>query len=364
MPFKKNVFLLGAGASADAGAPLMWNFLQAAWSLMRDPNSNLESDERTTFESVFTYQFNLRKAQAFVDVDLDNVEDLFGVIDLDERVGRVGAQDARQSLVYLIVRTLELTIRPKRVSEVRFLDRPKDENKNAWDRFAEIAARLPFKEQVQSAWLKGSTNAIITLNYDLLVDSALTRAAVPPDYALPDAVDNRTRRSSGKSIRLLKLHGSAGWAHCPRCDDDCVYVFDDFESARLKPCEKKNHAPMSPLIVPPTWDKGASRSHLAPVWKAAWEELRTAQRLFIIGYSAPPSDRHFRYFLASALANNNDLGEIVVVTKAEQRADAEKTYRKLFTGAAAEHRLAFPETAGFQGYIAEGKLFSAVGGPG
>jgi hypothetical protein len=37
MPFKKNVFLLGAGASADAGAPLMWNFLKVASGLMRDP---------------------------------------------------------------------------------------------------------------------------------------------------------------------------------------------------------------------------------------------------------------------------------------------------------------------------------------
>lgn len=349
MPFKKNVFLLGAGASADAGAPLMWNFLKRASELMRDPRSGLEPAERERFESVFKYQFHLRKAQAFVSVDLDNIEDMFGVLDLEERVGRRGAERARENLVYLIVRTLELTIRPEPGAEHPFTQNY-DQNRTAWERFAEFVARVPLHEKDKRASLASEPDSIITFNYDTLVDAAMIRVGVRPEYALAKAQERRKPFPSSASVKLLKLHGSAGWSHCPRCSDDSVFVFDDFTSSKTKPCDAE-HAPMSPLIVPPTWDKGAGRSHLASVWRAAWEELRTAQRLFIVGYSAPPSDRYFRYFLASALANNYELHEVVVVTDEAGRSRAAETYKALFAGAATDHRLSFPETYGFSDYV-------------
>jgi SIR2-like protein len=312
--------------------------------------SALTQEERERFEGVFRYQFHLRKAQAFVNVDLDNIEDLFGVIDLDERVGQPRAQKVREDLVFLIVRTLELTILP-RSGVPTVTGGTVDMSRNTWERFAEVVARLPVAPGDRRASLVQEPDAIITFNYDTLLDTAMVAVGVRPAYCLAKGEDRRTFSADKKKIRLLKLHGSAGWSHCTMCGDDRVYVFDDFRSSLGKTCGPQSHAPMAPLIVPPTWDKGASRSHLATVWKAAWDELRTAQRLFIIGYSAPPSDRHFRYFLASALANNYDLTEVVVVSDAAGREKAKETYDALFAGAAAQHRVSFPKTHGFEDFV-------------
>jgi len=50
MPFKRNAFILGAGASADAGAPLVSDFLDVARSLFQDPRSDLAPLQRERFK--------------------------------------------------------------------------------------------------------------------------------------------------------------------------------------------------------------------------------------------------------------------------------------------------------------------------
>jgi len=191
----------------------MWNFLQTAQALLRDPRSGLDDEERKRFESVFRYQFQLRKAQAFVDVDLDNIEDLFGVLDLYERVGQPGAKAARENLVFLIVRTLELTIGRTELHPVYWEPDP-SRNVNAWDRFAQVVARVPVaKNDRRASLVKTEPDSIVTFNYDTLIDAAMLRSAVHPEFCLGDADDRRTSPASAAKIRLIKLHGSAGWSH-------------------------------------------------------------------------------------------------------------------------------------------------------
>src|SRR6266498_2198661 len=49
VPFRKNVFLLGAGASAHTGAPVMCNFLSSAQSLL--DNGKLNSTDAVRFRN-------------------------------------------------------------------------------------------------------------------------------------------------------------------------------------------------------------------------------------------------------------------------------------------------------------------------
>src|SRR5713101_893575 len=107
MSFRKNVYVLGAGFSADAGAPLMNNFFSRARNLKDDPGSGLSSQEREIFGRVIQYRFGLDKALAKVLVDLDNIEQLFGFLEMELQLSPPGAATLRNDMTYLIARTLE-----------------------------------------------------------------------------------------------------------------------------------------------------------------------------------------------------------------------------------------------------------------
>ena len=107
MLFRRNVFVLGAGFSADAGAPVMRNFLQKAKHLLDDHQSGLADADREAFTGVFEFLRELRAAQAKITLDLENIEHLFGLAEMDLEFGgrnrgafrRVGAPGATRRLV-------------------------------------------------------------------------------------------------------------------------------------------------------------------------------------------------------------------------------------------------------------------------
>jgi hypothetical protein len=102
--------------------------------------------------------------------------------------------------------------------------------------------------------------------------------------------------------------------------------------------EDKAHA-LEPVIVPPTWNKGSHEHQLENIWARARQELTEAHRWFIIGYSAPESDRFFQYLLASALAEvTSNLQEVIVINPGP---GVEERYRKLFTRSFDDRSLKF-----------------------
>src|SRR5438876_4046196 len=109
MGFRKNVYVLGAGFSADAGAPLMNDFFARARNLKDDPSSALAPQERDTFGRVIQYRFGLDRALAKVLVDLDNIEQLFSFLEMELQLAPPGAAALRDDMTYLISRTLEAT---------------------------------------------------------------------------------------------------------------------------------------------------------------------------------------------------------------------------------------------------------------
>ena len=59
----RNVYLLGAGASAAAGAPLIHDFLDCSRQLYDQPFSGLESSEREHFKRVFDFRREMAQAR-------------------------------------------------------------------------------------------------------------------------------------------------------------------------------------------------------------------------------------------------------------------------------------------------------------
>jgi hypothetical protein len=279
----------------------------------------------------------MERAQASVELDLDNIEDLFGLVDLECRVRDAEAKEVREALVFLIVETLKRTIIMHTRRQAGYTKQGTQTFGTSYEPvhlFETFLSKLRRQIKDKQGLLVEPTHgldSILTFNYDLTIEDALPRLATLPDYALERVHRTGVINPGAPTLRVLKVHGSSNWRVCPSCPGTVyVDIGDGF-------CPQ--HRGLMPiLIVPPTWDKGGGASVLDPVWEAARNEMQQAHRLIIIGYSAPPTDRFFRYLLASAIASNDHLEQVVVVNypgigdpshPAVKRVEAR--YRRMFT---------------------------------
>lgn len=158
--------------------------------------------------------------------------------------------------------------------------------------------------------------AILTFNYDVGLDFALSFMGAPFNYCL----DPETGHAG---IRLLKLHGSLNWSVCSECGSLLVYHLDEFVKSHPLKEERVTSLMISkhlgdlqhgdegtgdePFIVPPTWNKTEYQNLISQVWSVAAEELAEATKIIVCGYSFPPTDEFFRHLLALGLSG----GEII-----------------------------------------------------
>lgn len=321
MPFRKNVFIVGAGFSAEAGAPLMDHFLTQARELKDNPVSVLDDHDRKIFERVLRYRVELNKALAKVHVDLDNIEQLFGFLEMDLQLSPDADSKLRNDMTYLIVRTLESSIQQSLPqANDRIVTQPRDGARwpytfqgNQYGFFAGFVSGLwnPAKRAEQK-----SLDTIITFNYDLLLDREMLQLGIIPNYYCEPASFTPPFPTAGLQLNLLKMHGSANWVMCSECRDKLyIWAPQVAEVFRItnQECPTCRSVSLIPFIVPPTWNKGIEAKFLRPVWSRALQELQTAGRIFIVGYSFPETDQFFKYLLGLALATNNDLSEVWVL---------------------------------------------------
>lgn len=294
----KNVFVLGAGASREAGAPLMYDFIDKAEELFRKDLSS--GDLKRVFQAISDLQVVHSKSY----LDLDNIEVLFGAIEMATLINRLSdytQEDIvalRSSLINVIVLTLESSIKFPVQNGSVLAPKP-------YDKFADLLKKIP-------------DSSVITFNYDISMDYALYRASNSINYCL----DNQQKNG----FKLLKLHGSTNWGKCGNVNCNKImplhfqqyfrsYHFSFFEevsyinfglSNRLhmlihEECNNMVAAP-TPVLVPPTWNKTEYHGDLANVWSQAAQELAEAVNIFVIGYSLPETDSFFRYLYALGTA--------------------------------------------------------------
>ena len=297
----ENVFILGAGASVESGAPLMNNFIDVAEDLFREGAVNDVSED---FERVFTIIDELQTVYSKSFIDLNNIESLFGAIEMAGIINKLGNHTKeeiakiRNSLIVLISRTLE--------KKVRFPVTNKS-----------VISTLSYQKLINLLKDKKMTSSsIITFNYDIALDFALYVNSYDPNYCL----DNKIKQN----IKLLKLHGSLNWFKCEKTDEIFPYTMSKFftkypfnigddddddgdKSKYISICTKhldiqKQHLGKSienvPVIVPPTWNKTEYQGTLTNVWNATAEQLCKARNIYVFGYSLPESDSFFRYLFA------------------------------------------------------------------
>ena len=364
MPYRKNVFIVGAGFSAEAGAPVVRTFFEQAMELWKNPKSALQPQEIDTFQEVFDYRQELETVESKVQVDLDNIEDLFGTVEMAAQLGYSGALDTKTKLVYVILRTLELTAtRKSRGVDYTYRDgetlRSAVFGGDLYEFFVNVVARRWEKPPATGI----AEDTVISLNYDLLLEQAMDQTPLLPLYDLsPEVIGEDPPGQSGKvRLRLLKLHGSANWAVCPVCRNR-IYGLRCSEASlvgtsHVPACRDCGGQATTRLIVPPTWNKEEYRMLLNSVWKSAANEIAAAQRLVIVGYSMPETDKFFQYLLALSLQDNRLLDQVVVVNS--DRAHAEKIV-KLFKRHYERHK-AFHAPDSFERWVRNRQFLGQLG---
>jgi hypothetical protein len=179
---------------------------------------------------------------------------------------------------------------------------------------------------------------VITFNYDVAADLALTLVGLPPWYGFT----NEERR--GDAVPLLKLHGSISWA----VGENGIERLSVGKILQETPCEMMDAGlvtwPISPnlrgrepVIVPPTWNKSDSHKSVADVWSAAANELSNAENIFVIGYSMPLTDAFFRHLYALGTVGTTTLRRFWVFNPNQE---IKPRFRDLL-GPAAEERFEF-----------------------
>jgi NAD-dependent SIR2 family protein deacetylase len=396
-PTDRNVFILGAGFSAHAGVPLIKGFLDKSRELMDDPSSRLDPLERDLFKRVFEFRREMAQACEKVAIDLDNMEELFGLVEMSQRLG--GEQrETRNATVYVIAKTLELATKPAGSGRNRVRFYVKTEFRDhffaavqggafqnppgygqetfscdMYEYFAGLAVGVFDQPQRRAA--RNAT--IITFNYDLILDHALQSLRICPEYAL-DAGLTREHELPGaeRGCLVLKLHGSTNWGICGSCEQRIVVlqgkVTDTPEQFRQEICDKCGAQRFQPLLVPPSWDKSEYQTIMKPVWARAVAELGRATRICVIGYSMPQSDLFFKYLLTLALSQNHGLYKLVVVDFVESPAaepfeqavkpacNLESRYHDLLNPLFRERRFSFHQE-GFEHFVCSGLATTLLG---
>ena len=302
----KNVIILGAGASAGFGAPVMGNFLDKARKLYAD---NKITHHKECFGRVFEAISKLQVVHSKSELNLNNLESVFTSFELAKTLNRFpGVEpekitDLIDDLKWVIVSTLYETV--KFPTKGRFIVGQ------------EIICNF-IKSIITKRNLQGQPDtAILTFNYDLVMDMAILGSGVGVDYGISK------QENCGEWLPLLKLHGSINWttntntmevfpwflskyfnkyslgpereiypvkeALVPIC-----YQFGEYAKTYSESVVLDN----TPVIVPPSWNKMDSYKSIAKVWARAAKELSEASSIYIVGYSLPETDTFFRQLYA------------------------------------------------------------------
>jgi len=342
----ETVFILGAGASKAAGAPLMLDFLDVAERLMKQGKLN---DVKVEYELVFKGIEALHMALPKAKFDVANIESVAGAFEMARLFNTLGAlseqevaelpEAMKRIIVCVIERSISLRVVGPTQGKSVLPPQP-------YDKFVEYLVKVT-KDGISNDFGRVT---VLTFNYDLSMDYAFHYAGVPITYCL----DNAT---SGNEVKLLKLHGSFNWGHCPVCNKIIPWRMkeyfnkhtwghlwsDEVKTANLhltkhlkdyEHCGKKG---MNPVIVPPTWNKTQYHQTIDSVWQAAVSELKNAENIYICGYSYPETDQFFKTLYALGTTSATRLKRFWVFNPDEMLKDKFKN----MLGQAAEDRFLF-----------------------
>lgn len=299
----------------------MSDFLEIAGDLWK--SRVIEEEQSREFEKIFKVISGLQVVHSKSQLDLNNVESIFTVLELGKVIQRVPGIQATQisemiaALKKVIVTTLEHRIEYRiKNGEIR-----------AHNSYLAFSNSLKAFKQNERRPLSVS---IITFNYDIALDMALHKSGQEPDYM----IDGKTPQAN--SIPLMKLHGSLNWGTEKSTRKIIPLHLGDFlrlyEKLVLDGVGDKGwikleigsglpkylsqlyqvDADEEPLIVPPSWNKADYHNTLSQIWASAADHLASAEYIVVMGYSLPETDAFFRHLYALGSVGTSLLRKFIV----------------------------------------------------
>jgi NAD-dependent SIR2 family protein deacetylase len=322
---EKTVYILGAGFSKEASVPSQEELVKKIFDIDRDTPHEFLDDSVKRFRSFLTHTMLIPRRLH----DCVPLEDIFTPLDrcIADNVSfrNLSVKDTlpvRDLIYYLVGKTIECTLRSS--------------GRQYIDVFAHhVTERSATRTNHKYPYL--DPVSVISTNWDTLLDDAI-KSQINQRYPGQAVVDYCCHISSfeahdpsvmpglemlglgGFSVKLLKLHGSLNWLHCPRC----LRLYVDFHNriaigqyirpVNCRYCDtqfgvQKSHRLISNLIMP-TFLKNFSNPQYKLIWQSAGIELSEASQIVFIGYSLPQADFEMRQLLARMVRRD---ARIVVV---------------------------------------------------
>ena len=324
-----NVYVLGAGFSRDRGLPLMADFL----NYMRDAHPWLINKKRMKEAKAIQDIIEFRKKSASVAYrvhsNLENIEELFSLAS-----AKPNNDSLMASIRLAIAATINFCEHTKNHNYARLY--ASDENCNIKHHKTSNSVMHGHTESqvllydaivaslcgaCKAPKQKGQ-NTFITFNYDTILENSLLNINIPFKYGFSKSevfeMSNFGNSRDPSSIPVYKLHGSTNWAFT-RGKTRSFRVFNSYKEILLQG--------YTPELIPPTWRKVFSQN-LSEVWDGAVQQLQSATRIIIIGFSIPETDLHFKHLMAAGLQNNISLREVRFVSPENLQGKAQKVFRE------------------------------------
>jgi hypothetical protein len=335
-----NVIILGAGASVDAGIPLLANFVEKMWEFAitgKHNGKDLSEEDIKIFNEAMKVKNELDGYHGRAAFNDRNIEDILSILSFNLIGGKKSDHEKQRWFIKAITRTIDLTCN---VQHNGTLNKMQTEGKDLYRSFW----RGLFNRFQNSP---NSFPTIITFNYDLVLERSLFQSLIGTNYnqyksrfpfaglnlkyhyglikdlafavkyvrfttSLRDfgeedgmkleAADNPVQNSV--NVELLKLHGSLNFP---------THKDEDFS-----PTQVSN----DPYILPPIINKWVGKNEES-IWSTGLQRLREAKNIIIIGYSLPQTDIFMQYFLRAGVGPNLNLNKVIVFNPALYRNNTE-----------------------------------------
>jgi hypothetical protein len=353
-PQYHNVILFGAGASADAGVPMLGSFVDKMWEYaIREKvgDKPVYGEDLEILKEAQKIRYSLEEYANRAYFDNSNLEDILSLLAFQALYGE-GERRNFETMVQAVARTIELSCRFQyQQSDLPSggLIRPEPPIQ-AHNLYSALWRNLLVQYKQQNPL------AIITFNYDMVLERTLAdcffetkkqgeprmascafKYSLPPnDFVIYSRELRQTLVKPGDiasicgpgfqhvqfqlgdktalEIPYFKLHGSLNW--------------DSYDTAGVQPKHQPLNVAKTPLILPPVFNK-MKTGVVDNIWAGALKVLRSAKHIIIVGYSLPRTDIYMQYFLKSAVGPNKDLQKVIVFNPALYRNDDEATDMKL-----------------------------------
>jgi len=343
-----NVIILGAGASFDAGIPLIDGFVEKiryfAWK-GESKSGQLIDEDKGIFHKAIEIMNELDSYHGRAAFDDRNLEDLLSILAFNELGGGHEEKLKLEQMIEAVTRTIELTCDVQHNGDLSLIQHSGNEvYRDFW--------RGLFTNYNKT----GQIPTLVTLNYDLVVERALLQTLITDEYMdlnfdgiildyyysgisfsykfkeikirkrnyydeikyFPGRIVepcNITDLQKPLHIDLLKLHGSVNFPKVSNTKNSPVIPIHS-------PIEK-------PFIIPPISNKSISNKS-EKIWRIALDRIQKCKNLYIVGYSLPKTDIYFQFFLKTALGPNRDFNKIFIYNPALFQINGETEIKKRY----------------------------------